>query len=41
MTSSWATLAAGATADVMLRIIGNSGDGVTDPQFGRIDIQVR
>jgi hypothetical protein len=39
--SSWVNLAAGAKADVFLRIVGLDGDGSTDPFFGRLDIQVK
>jgi len=39
--SGWVNLAAGAQADVYLRLIGINGSGVADPQFGLITLQVR
>jgi hypothetical protein len=35
----WANLATGAKAAVWLRIVGNGGNLVTDPAFGRIAVQ--
>jgi hypothetical protein len=40
-TSSWVTLAAGAKADVFLRLVGLSGDGVADPQFSLVQLQAK
>lgn len=39
--SNWIGLAAGAKADVFLRIVGIDGDGVADPQFGLISLQFK
>ncbi len=39
--SSWVTLAAGAQADVNLRLVGINGDGVADPSLGNAFLQVR
>jgi hypothetical protein len=39
--SSWVTLTGAAKADVFLRIVGAGGDGVIDPIFGLIELQVR
>ena len=39
--SPWVNLAAGAKADVYLRVVGINGDGVADPSFGDITLQVR
>ncbi len=39
--SGWVTLAAGAKADVYIRIVGIGGDGVVDPTFGTIIVQYR
>ncbi len=41
VVSSWVNLAAGAKADVFLRVVGIGGDGGIDPTFGNISIQVR
>jgi hypothetical protein len=41
LVSSWVNLAAGAKADVFLRVVGINGDGATSPTFGNISIQVR
>lgn len=38
---AWGNLAAGAIADVQLRIIGWNGDGATDPSFRYIGIEFR
>lgn len=39
--SSWYTLATSARTDVWLRPIGIGGDGVVDPVFGNIHLEVR
>lgn len=39
--SSWVNLAAGAKADVYLRIVGAGGDGAVDPVYSNVAIQVR
>lgn len=39
--SALVNLAAGAKADVFLRVIGINGNGVVDPAFGAIYLQVR
>lgn len=41
IVSSFVTLAAGAKADVKLRIVGINGDGIVDPVFGVIALEVR
>jgi hypothetical protein len=38
---SWVNLVAGAKADVFLRLQGINGDGVADPQFGDVTLQVK
>ncbi len=38
---SWITIDAAAMADVWLRIVGVSGDGAVDPQFGSIIVQFK
>lgn len=38
---SWATLVAGATDDVWIRVVGKQGDGVVDPQFRQVKIQFK
>jgi hypothetical protein len=38
---SYATLPAGALADVRLRVVGSGGNGTTDPAFSLISVQVR
>ncbi len=38
---AWASLVAGAKADVFLRAVGVGGDGAASPSFGNISIQVR
>lgn len=38
---AWVALAAGAKADVFLRVIGINGDGVVSPQFGNFSMQVK
>jgi hypothetical protein len=39
--SSWVNLAAGAKADVFLRVVGVNGDGTADPGFANILLQVK
>jgi hypothetical protein len=39
--SSWVAPAAGAKADVFLRLVGISGDGAADPGFAHVLLQVR
>lgn len=39
--SAWVTLTALARADVLLRIVGSGGDGITADQYGSIYLQVR
>jgi hypothetical protein len=39
--SSWMALAAGAKADVFLRVVGVNGDATADPGFGNIILQVK
>ncbi len=41
--SAWAVVPAGAktAGDVFIRIAGTGGDGVVDPQFRNIELQVR
>lgn len=39
--TSWTNLAAGAKADVILRIAGSGGDGAADPAFSNISIQLK
>jgi hypothetical protein len=39
--SSWVNLAAGAKADVFLRVVGVNGDGTADPGFASILLQVK
>ena len=39
--SSWVSLAAGATADVFLRVVGINGDATADPGFANIVLQVK
>jgi len=41
VVSAWVTIAAGAKADVFLRMIGINGDGVAGPTFGNFSLQVR
>ena len=38
---AWSALPAAAKADVFLRLVGISGDGVADPSFGAIYLQAR
>lgn len=40
-TGAWVNLAAGAKADVLLRIVGINGDGVVDPAFAMVQLQVK
>ena len=39
--SGWVNLAAGARADVFVRIAGSGGDGVADPGFGSMYLEFR
>lgn len=39
--SSWTNLAAGAKADVLVRIAGSGGDGVADPNYSSIALQLK
>lgn len=39
--SSWVDLAAGAKADVFLRIVGINGDGSEDPEFGVVMVEFK
>lgn len=41
LTSSWITLAAGAQADVLLRVVASGGDGTTSINFGSVYLQVK
>lgn len=41
VASSWITLAAGATGDCFLAIVGSGGDGAADPQFGAVHAEFR
>ena len=41
VNSGWVTLAAGAKADVLLRVIVTGGDGTTSFQFGSIYLQAK
>lgn len=38
-TGAWGAIAALAIADVQLRLVGENGDGATDPSFRHISIQ--
>lgn len=38
---AWVTIVAAARADVFLRVVGAGGDGVADPVFGTVVLQVR
>lgn len=38
---SWGTLATAAIADVQLRLVGQGGDGATDPSFRYISIEFK
>ncbi len=38
---SWVAIAAGAKADVQLRLVGINGDGAVDPSIGNVWLQVR
>jgi Collagen triple helix repeat (20 copies) len=40
-TSAFGTIAAGAKADVFLRLVGTDGDGSDDPRIGRVELQVK
>lgn len=40
-TGGWTAVPAGAKADVLLRIVGVNGDGVADPNFTDIYLEVR
>lgn len=39
--SAWVTLAAGAQADVLLRVVASGGDGVTNVMFGSLYVQAK
>lgn len=39
--SAWTNLAIGVSADVLVRIAGSGGDGVADPAFSNISIQLK
>lgn len=39
--SAWTALPLGAKADVLLRLVGTGGDGVANPSFGVVSLQVR
>ncbi len=39
--SNWIKLAAGARGDVILSVLGSGGDGVIDPTWGSVAIEVR
>ena len=39
--SAWIDIAALARADVFITVIGTGGDGVTDPTFGNVKIEIR
>jgi hypothetical protein len=39
--SGWVSLAAGAKADVFLRVVGINGDATADPGFSSIILQVK
>lgn len=41
VTSAWVNLVAAAQADVLVRIVGQGGNAVIDPQFGLSVLQVR
>lgn len=41
VASSWVTLAAGATGDCYLAVVGYGGDGAIDPQVGGIHAEFR
>lgn len=41
IAGSWGQIAAGAKADVWLRIVGQNGDGAADPSFTTIFLQLR
>ncbi len=41
VATSWATVPAGAKADVFLRLMGQGGDGVADPGFLQVFVQVK
>jgi regulation of enolase protein 1 (concanavalin A-like superfamily) len=38
---TWTDIPSGAKADVFLRLVGIDGNGVADPSFGLITIQVK
>lgn len=40
-TGAWANLVAGGAQDVRLRIVGQGGDGVVDPQFRELWVEVK
>lgn len=39
--SSWVVVTAAALADVYLRLVGLTGDGAVDPEFGEISLQYK
>jgi hypothetical protein len=39
--SAWQAVPAGAKTDVFLRLLGTGGNGIVDPQFRLIQVQVR
>lgn len=41
VATAWFNIPAGAKADVFLRVMGSSGDGVADPSIGNLALQVR
>ena len=41
VVSGWVTLAAGAKADVFLRVAGSGGNGSTSPSIGTVALEVR
>jgi len=41
ITTAWTDLASGARADILLRIMGENGDGVADPAVSTVEVQFR
>jgi hypothetical protein len=41
LESAWEDIPAGAKQDVFIRIVGSGGNGTLDPQFRRVELQVR
>lgn len=39
--TAWAAIPAGAKADVFVRVVTQSGDGVADPQIRQVQLQVK